>query len=318
MSKATAKAKKDEGNNFFKNKQYEQAIEKYTEAISHDPTDVTFFSNRSACYAALNKWAEAAEDGKQCIIVDKSFVKGYFRQALGLQNLGNIEAAIEATKRGLGIDPSNPDLKRMSRELEETLRLKKVDAAITLSESQLKSGDINSAYKTVDGALRLDPTNNKLNSLMDKIRPQYEKAEKARVASLDPNERIKEEGDTKFKAADFEGAIKCYTRCLDSISNKSSELALKCYGNRAACYKQLSNFDGTIGDCSAVLEYKPDDVKALVRRAQAFEACERYKSAMQDVRQVLAYGPDVCGKASYDLANGMQHRLTRLIQQLKG
>jgi stress-induced-phosphoprotein 1 len=206
----------------------------------------------------------------------------------------------------------------MSRELEETLRLKKVDAAITLSESQLKSGDINSAYKTVDGALRLDPTNNKLNSLMDKIRPQYEKAEKARVASLDPNERIKEEGDTKFKAADFEGAIKCYTRCLDSISNKSSELALKCYGNRAACYKQLSNFDGTIGDCSAVLEYKPDDVKALVRRAQAFEACERYKSAMQDVRQVLAYGPDVCGKASYDLANGMQHRLTRLIQQLKG
>ena len=318
MSKATAKAKKDEGNNFFKNKQYEQAIEKYTEAISHDPTDVTFFSNRSACYAALNKWTEAAEDGKQCIIVDKSFVKGYFRQALGLQNLGNIEAAIEATKRGLGIDPSNPDLKRMSRELEETLRLKKVDAAITLSESQLKSGDINSAYKTVDGALRLDPTNNKLNSLMDKIRPQYEKAEKARVASLDPNERIKEEGDTKFKAADFEGAIKCYTRCLDSISNKSSELALKCYGNRAACYKQLSNFDGTIGDCSAVLEYKPDDVKALVRRAQAFEACERYKSAMQDVRQVLAYGPDVCGKASYDLANGMQHRLTRLIQQLKG
>lgn len=58
-------------------------------------------------------------------------------------------------------------------------------------------------------------------------------------------------------------------------------------------------------------------VQALVRRAQAFEACERYKSALQDVRQVLAYGPEACGKASYDLANGMQHRLNRVIAQLK-
>jgi stress-induced-phosphoprotein 1 len=66
-----------------------------------------------------------------------------------------------------------------------------------------------------------------------------------------------------------------------------------------------------------VLEHKPDDVKALVRRAQAYEACERYKSAMQDVRQVLSYGPDAVGKSSYDLANGMQHRLNRVIAQLK-
>ena len=94
-------------------------------------------------------------------------------------------------------------------------------------------------------------------------------------------------------------------------------MALKCYGNRAACYKQLSNFDGTISDCTAVLEYKPDDVKSLMRRAQAFEACERYKFALQDTRQVISYGPDVVGKATYDLANGMQHRLNRVIQQLK-
>ena len=42
---------------------------------------------------------------------------------------------------------------------------------------------------------------------------------------------------------------------------QSGELALKCFNNRAACYKQLSNFDGTIEDSTQVLEYKPDDVK---------------------------------------------------------
>ena len=92
---------------------------------------------------------------------------------------------------------------------------------------------------------------------------------------------------------------------------------MKCYSNRAACYKQLSNFEGIIIDSTCVLEYKPDDVKALMRRAQAYEACEKYKSALQDVRQLLAYGIDVVGKQSYDLANGMQHRFNRVIQQLK-
>ena len=85
-----------EGNNYFKNKEYAAAIDKYSEAIKLDPSDVTFYSNRSACYAALNQWAEAADDGKQCIITDKNFVKGYFRHALALQNLDNLDGALES------------------------------------------------------------------------------------------------------------------------------------------------------------------------------------------------------------------------------
>jgi tetratricopeptide (TPR) repeat protein len=209
-----------EGNEFFKAKKFEEAIQKYTEAIAADPTDVTFYSNRSACYAALNKWAEAAEDGRQCIICDKSFVKGYFRHALALQNMGNLDGSQDSVKRGLGIDPQNADLKKMSRELEEAMRLKKVDAAIAAAESQVSSGDITGAFKTVDNALRLDPTNSTLNNMMNRIRPQYERAEKARIATLDPKERMKEEGDKYFKDAAFEKAIESYTKCLAAIPDK--------------------------------------------------------------------------------------------------
>lgn len=209
-----------EGNTFFKNKQYQQAIEKYTEAINLDASDVTFYSNRSACYAALNLWNEAAEDGRQCIITDKSFVKGYFRAALALQSLGNFDAALDAVKRGLGIDSTSADLKRMSRELDEQIRLKKVEGLVAQAEGQLRSNDLAGAYKTVDAGLRLDPNSKALNKLMDDVRPKYERAEKHRLASLDPKERIKEEGDTCFKNANFEGAIKAYTKCLDAISDK--------------------------------------------------------------------------------------------------
>jgi len=318
MSKQDALAKKAEGNGFFKNKQYQQAIDKYSAAISLYDQDVTFFSNRSACYAALEQWEQAAEDGRQCVVVDKKFVKGYFRYALGLQNLNNLDGALEAVKRGLGIDSTNADLKKMSRELDEMIRMKKVESAIEAAEGHIKAGDYGKGYTTVDNALRLDPNNKSLAKLMEKVKPMHERAEKQRVNSLDPNERIKEEGDNKFKAADFEGAIKVYTRCIDGIRDKSSELCLKVFANRAACYKQLSNFDGTIGDCTAVLEYQPENVKALIRRAQAYEACERYKSSLQDVRAVLALGVENAGKQTYDLANGMQHRLNRVIAQLRG
>lgn len=217
---ATAQAKKNEGNNFFKNKQYQQAIDKYTEAINLDPSDVTFYSNRSACYAALNKWSEAAEDGRQCVITDKTFVKGYFRAALALQSQGIYDQALEYVKRGLAVDPQSADLKKMSRDIEESIRLNKVDGFINTAEGQLQNGDIAGAFKTLDSALRLDPTNKKLNSMMDSVRPKYERAEKQRLANLDPKERLKEEADALYKAANFEGAIKAYTKCLDTITNK--------------------------------------------------------------------------------------------------
>ena len=136
-NKARAAAAKTEGNNFFKSKDFERAIAKYSEAIELDPSDVTFFSNRSACYAALNQWQEAADDGRQCIICDKNFVKGYFRAALANQSLGNLDAANDAIKRGLGIEPTNVDLKRMDKEVGEAIRMKKVDAAITSAEQQV-------------------------------------------------------------------------------------------------------------------------------------------------------------------------------------
>lgn len=153
-------------------------------------------------------------------------MKGYFRAGLAYQNLGNYEAALDVVKRGLGIESSNADLKRMSREIEEAMRQRRVDIAIETANKQVSANEIVDAYKTVDAALRLDPTNSTLNRLMDTIRPKYERAEKSRVAGLDRNERMKEEGDIKFKNAEFENAIDCYTKCLASLNDDVSDSAI--------------------------------------------------------------------------------------------
>lgn len=123
---------------------------------------------------------------------------------------------------------------------------------------------------------------------------------------------------SNVQGANFETAIEFYSKCIDALGASSqSPLAVKAYSNRAACYKQISNFDGVIGDCTAVLEIEPENVKALIRRAQAFEGVERYRFALQDCKSVLQMPYAQVGKTNWDLCNMMQHRLNSTVQKLK-
>jgi stress-induced-phosphoprotein 1 len=312
-----AKAKKAEGNTAFKARDLERAIQCYTEAIELDASDPTFFSNRSACYAGLEEWEKAAEDGRNCITCDRNFIKGYFRLALACQQLENYEEGISAIRRGLAVDASNRDLKNKLKELEDANRVVKVQRFLEAARKQNNAGDFASAIKSAEAGLRMDSSVDELRDILNSAQASFDQAERARRASLSPTELLKEEGDDCYRSANFEGAIEAYTRCLDQISDKSCELAVKCYSNRGACFKQLSNFDGVIGDCTAVLEVEPMNVKNLIRRAQAFEAVERYRLAMDDIRAVQSMPADQVGSSNLSVVNGMQHRLNRVINQLR-
>jgi stress-induced-phosphoprotein 1 len=262
-------------------------------------------------------WEEARDDARQCVNVDKTFVKGYFRLATAQRNLKDFEGARDTLNRGIAIEPRNADLKKNLKEIDELIRNEKVAAFISQAQAAMKSGDYGGAIKLCDSALRLDAGNSDVQRILQQAQPRFEAAEKSRKAGLGRTEMLKEAGDDHYKKAQFEDAIKKYTECLKALNDRSHPLSIKCYSNRSACYKQLSNFDGTIEDTSAVLEAEPNNVKALMRRAQAFEAIERYRYALEDVRTVLSMPMDQVGTANLSLANGMQHRLNRVVQQLK-
>lgn len=315
-----AEALKGQGNQHFKSGQYKAAIAKYQEATQIDSNVPSYWSNMAACFEKLGEYDAMADAARSCIKADRNFVKGYFRLAVAQKNLDDLAGCVKTLESGLAVQSSNPDLKRMKKEVQELQRGEQVATYCRKAEEQMQGGDIPGAYKTLELASRLDAGNPDIDRMMSRVKPKYEKMEQRRKAGLSATEIYKERGDEKYKAADFEGAIELYGQCIVSLKREGkdqSELALKAHSNRAACYKQISNFDGVIEDCTAVLEIDPENVKALIRRAQAFEGVERYRFALQDVKTVLAMPFDRVGKSNFDLCNMMQHRLNRTVQQLK-
>mmetsp|Transcript_24757 Transcript_24757/g.29203 ORF Transcript_24757/g.29203 Transcript_24757/m.29203 type:complete len:323 (+) Transcript_24757:176-1144(+) len=320
MPNAKAEALKGEGNAFFKSGQYAAAITKYGLASEADPSVPAYHSNAAACWEKIGDFTEMEKSARACISANKNFVKGYFRLATALKNLGDIGGCIKSLESGLAIQSNNADLKRMKKEVLEIQRNEQVTNYCRKAEEQMQTGDVGGAFKTLELAGRLDADNSQIRSMMSRVKPKYEQLEAKRKSGLSSDARHKERGDEAYKSANFEGAIVHYTQCIDSLraSGKTeSELAVKTFSNRAACYKQISNFDGTIEDCTAVLEVEPENVKALIRRAQAFEGVERYRFSLQDCRSVLAMPYDKVGKTNFELCNMMQHRLNRTVQQLK-
>ncbi len=92
----------------------------------------------------------------------------------------------------------------------------------------------------------------------------------------------KEKGNTYFRNHDYDNSIQCYTAAIEycPLEKEYEEQLATFYGNRAAAYAAEDEFDLTIEDCNTALELKPDYVKVILRRMQAYEKIEKYEDAL--------------------------------------
>ena len=98
-------------------------MEYYTQAIQKEPRNHVFFSNRSASYAGLEQWEKAADDAKECIRLDPSFVKGYYRLAAAQMERQEHDAALATIRQGLAVDANNPQLTKQMRIVQQNKKL---------------------------------------------------------------------------------------------------------------------------------------------------------------------------------------------------
>jgi small glutamine-rich tetratricopeptide repeat-containing protein alpha len=112
--KDTSKAEelKKEGNKMLGAKDFQGAIQKYTEAIEIDDTNAVYFANRAAAYSQAGQHDLAADDAKQALHVNPGYSKAYSRLGHAEFCLGNFDEAVDAYKKGLEKEPENANLKQ--------------------------------------------------------------------------------------------------------------------------------------------------------------------------------------------------------------
>ncbi|CAG8594792.1 1102_t:CDS:2 [Funneliformis caledonium] len=96
-----------EGNKFFKEGFWKEAIDKYTKAIYIDPNDHLSYTNRATTYSKMKNFTAAIKDCKESIRIEPEYAKAYYRLANSLMALFYNDESLDAYNTFLGLYPNN-------------------------------------------------------------------------------------------------------------------------------------------------------------------------------------------------------------------
>ena len=87
-------------------------------------------------------------------------------------------------------------------------------------------------------------------------------------------------GNKCFTSKKYEKAIELYSKAIQFFPDPIY------YSNRAACYASLNDFEHVVHDCNEALKLDPGYIKALTRRARAYENLGKELDALNDYTAV--------------------------------
>jgi chaperonin cofactor prefoldin len=169
---------------------------------------------RSASHAGLEEWSKAADDAKECVRLAPNFVKGYYRLAVALIELKDLDKAAATIQQGLRVDPNNPQL---SKQLRAVRQLKKA----------VSSGHgVPSASNALSHALPRHKLDDSTARELQDLQNQYAQtsremgAVQANLNTIQQESRIAEL--TKGELEPIDGSTQCY-RQIGKLFLRSSK-----------------------------------------------------------------------------------------------
>nr|AAH91822.1 Zgc:110801 [Danio rerio] len=155
---ASAEKLKEKANDYFKDKDYENAIKYYTEALDLNPTNPIYYSNRSLSYLRTECYGYALADATRALELDKNYLKGYYRRATSNMALGKFKAALKDYETVVRVRPNDKDAKMKYQECNKIVKQKAFERAIAsdeLKRSVVDSLDIENMTARVPLFLRV-------------------------------------------------------------------------------------------------------------------------------------------------------------------
>nr|GMD48344.1 RNA polymerase II-associated protein 3 isoform X1 [Ipomoea batatas] len=128
---ADANAEKELGNEFFKQKKFNEAIDCYSRSIVLSPTAVAY-ANRAMAYLKIKRFQEAEDDCTEALNLDDRYIKAYSRRSTARKELGKLRESTEDAEFALRLEPQNNEVKKQYAEVKalyEKEILKKVSGS---------------------------------------------------------------------------------------------------------------------------------------------------------------------------------------------
>jgi len=166
----SAESFKLKGNEYFKQGDYEKAIENYTYATEMDPRNHIYFTNRSLCYSSMKNWAKSLRDADKAIALKSDWEKGWYRRGVALSNLGRYEEAMVAFQKCMDLNPSSKDYQQQYEQA-------KRDLYKGLTESEILKLEGNELFKRG----KIQEAIDKYTKALDRSRDNDDKAKAVRA-----------------------------------------------------------------------------------------------------------------------------------------
>ncbi|XP_027872500.1 sperm-associated antigen 1 [Xiphophorus couchianus] len=150
-------ALKQEGNDFVKKGQYQEALGKYAECLKLKPKECAIYTNRALCYLKLQRFGEAKQDCDAALELEPDNKKAFFRRALANKGLQDYLACSSDLQEVLQLDPN---VQEAEKELEEVTVLLRQSLASATQDKPRKTV----AITEVDGEEAVTETPNCVSS----------------------------------------------------------------------------------------------------------------------------------------------------------
>ncbi|XP_055956842.1 serine/threonine-protein phosphatase 5 isoform X1 [Patella vulgata] len=127
---------KDKANTYFKNEQYNEAINFYTQAIELNPYNAPYYGNRSFAYLRTECFGYALEDASKALDLDRNYIKAYYRRASANMALGKFKLALKDFEAVVKVKPNDKDARAKYNECAKIVRMMAFQKAISSSDSE--------------------------------------------------------------------------------------------------------------------------------------------------------------------------------------
>jgi len=311
----------------FKLKNYQAAVDDYTQALALKPNDYTFILARALAYEKLPNLQKAIADYKQAITIKPKTKVLYMKVADLSVSLNDYATAAAHLDKFLLMDKKNIDA--LQKASYAYLNLKQFQVALDKANKALDAqkynhlshyykalaldsiGEYGTANLEYVSAIKLMKGLYELNQKpAPKFKPYYANYARILYRLLDYDGSIKEyeiatsldvkdsiepkqycvyyfESQPYLKKTDFTNAI--------GYLNKSLALNpqfIDGFLARAAIYKQTSQFHSAISDYTKVVQIDKNNAKSYFGRAQSQLELGVYPEAIADLKQAVALQPN--------------------------